>query len=293
MAFLRETTVTGTLNVSTSVNATSFVTATGQNPVNTARIFANSDSELIANGINLINTATIQVSVVSGVGGNANVGFSVIGGGTQGTQGVQGTTGTGTQGPAGTSQGVQGVQGTQGVQSVQGIQGTSGVGGGASVAVSVSAPGSPSANDLWWASEEGMLKIYYDDGNTTQWVDAVASPLSEVAAGSTFKTISIPDPVATDNIALFRTQTSMTISKIISVLRGSSTPSVTFSVKYGADRSTAGTEVVTSGITCTNVTTGLHTTSFNNPTIPANNYVWMLVTAQSGTVNELNMQLVF
>ena len=45
---------------------------------NTARISANGGSTQIkANGVNFINTETVQVSVTSGVAGNANVGFTV------------------------------------------------------------------------------------------------------------------------------------------------------------------------------------------------------------------------
>jgi hypothetical protein len=47
-----------------------------------------------------------------------------------------------------------------------------GGGGGASVTVSTTAPSSPSDGDLWWNSEEGRLKIYYNDGSSSQWVDA-------------------------------------------------------------------------------------------------------------------------
>jgi hypothetical protein len=54
--------------------------------------------------------------------------------------------------------------------------------GGANVTVSDSAPSSPSAGDLWWESDVGRLKIYYDDGNTQQWVDA--SPSSNTVGGS-------------------------------------------------------------------------------------------------------------
>jgi len=46
------------------------------------------------------------------------------------------------------------------------------VGGGASVTISATAPATPTAGDLWWSTEEGTLKIYYDDGDSVQWVDA-------------------------------------------------------------------------------------------------------------------------
>lgn len=46
------------------------------------------------------------------------------------------------------------------------------VSGGASVTVAATAPGSPSAGDLWFDSTYGRLMIYYQDANTSQWVDA-------------------------------------------------------------------------------------------------------------------------
>lgn len=41
-----------------------------------------------------------------------------------------------------------------------------------SVTSSAIAPSSPNNNDLWWDSEVGRLKIYYNDGDSAQWVDA-------------------------------------------------------------------------------------------------------------------------
>ena len=51
-------------------------------------------------------------------------------------------------------------------------QSGSGGGGGANVSISLTAPSTPSAGDLWWKTDEGSLKINYDDGDSTQWVDA-------------------------------------------------------------------------------------------------------------------------
>ena len=50
-------------------------------------------------------------------------------------------------------------------------------GGGANVTISDTAPGSAQAGDLWWESDKGRLKIYYNDTDSTQWVDA-SPPLS-------------------------------------------------------------------------------------------------------------------
>ena len=49
---------------------------------------------------------------------------------------------------------------------------STGGGSGATVTTDDSAPSSPSDGDLWWKSDEGRLKVYYADANSSQWVDA-------------------------------------------------------------------------------------------------------------------------
>lgn len=51
-------------------------------------------------------------------------------------------------------------------------QSGAGGGGGANVSISLTAPTTPSTGDLWWKTDEGSLKINYNDGDSTQWVDA-------------------------------------------------------------------------------------------------------------------------
>tara|TARA_B100001094_G_scaffold37216_2_gene31440 strand:- start:5497 stop:6993 length:1497 start_codon:yes stop_codon:yes gene_type:complete len=48
---------------------------------------------------------------------------------------------------------------------------TGGGASGANVTISDTAPTSPSVGDLWFKSDEGRLKIYYNDGDSIQWVD--------------------------------------------------------------------------------------------------------------------------
>ena len=63
---------------------------------------------------------------------------------------------------------------------------TGGGSGGATVPTQDTAPLNPIDGDLWWKSDDGVLKVYYDDGNTTQWVDA--SPAGGGATVSTSDT---------------------------------------------------------------------------------------------------------
>ena len=98
----------------------------------------------------------------------------ITGSGAQGTQGQQGITGAGTQGITG-AQGIQGntgagTQGTQGQQGIQGIQGVKGT----KVTAAATPPTFPSVNDFWWNSDYGVLMVYYDDGDSQQWVSAMS-----------------------------------------------------------------------------------------------------------------------
>jgi hypothetical protein len=107
------------------------------------------------------------------------------------------------------------------------------------------------------------------------------------------KSIAIENPTASEKWVLFFTESAITVAKIEAVLLGSSTPSVTFSIRYGTDISGAGTEVVTSGITVTSVSTGSATTSFNSASVPASNFVWITTSAQSGTVTALQVSVIY
>jgi hypothetical protein len=40
------------------------------------------------------------------------------------------------------------------------------------ISIQDDAPSTPQTGDLWWESDAGKLKIYYDDGASKQWVDA-------------------------------------------------------------------------------------------------------------------------
>ena len=60
---------------------------------------------------------------------------------------------------------------------------------GANVTISDTAPGLPSAGDLWWESDTGRLKIRYQDVDSAQWVDA-SPPLSSALSSDAPTTAS-------------------------------------------------------------------------------------------------------
>lgn len=103
---------------------------------------------------------------------------------------------------------------------------------------------------------------------------------------------SLENPSATEDASIGATPVAITITKMYAVLVGSSTPSVTWTIRHGTDRSAAGAEVVTGGTTTTAIN-GSTVTSFNDATIVADSYIWLETTAQSGTVLELLVTIIY
>ena len=58
----------------------------------------------------------------------------------------------------------------------------------AKAAISENPPTNAAAGDMWWKSDEGTMKVYYNDGDTSQWVDAspVGDPFENVYASVAF-----------------------------------------------------------------------------------------------------------
>lgn len=102
------------------------------------------------------------------------------------------------------------------------------------------------------------------------------------------RSITIAGPQAGDSFTLFRTQSDTAIASVTGLVSGGS---VTYELRYAADRSTAGT-LATVSDTVTNTTTGDAATVQNMP-MPASRWVWVDITATSGTVDEFNLTIGF
>ena len=108
-----------------------------------------------------------------------------------------------------------------------------------------------------------------------------------------YKSITIEDPTASEDLSMFFTNKALTILEMRAVLVGSATPSVTMTIRHGTDRNAAGAEAVTGGTVVTSTTTGSDITVFNDATIVADSFVWLETTAQSGTVTELHVTIIY
>jgi len=105
--------------------------------------------------------------------------------------------------------------------------------------------------------------------------------------------LSMPSPQVNDRRILLRAPQALTISRLDAVLTGGTSPSISISLRHGADVSAAGTAATTDPITVTSTTTGSASTSFQSPDIPAGGWLWLEVTAVNGAPQALTVAMLF
>ena len=127
-----------------------------------------------------------------------------------------------------------------------------------------------------------------EDGDVLTWIDNLNRWESKPPVNDAPRSITIAGPQIGDSFTLFRTTRETTITSAIALVSGGS---VTYELRYAADRTTAGT-LATVSDTVTNTTTGDAATVQNQP-IAVDSYVWVEITAVSGTVDEFNLSVAF
>jgi len=101
--------------------------------------------------------------------------------------------------------------------------------------------------------------------------------LSHLIKPTLQKTMTIPAPQTTDDFVIMRPDVAITIQEVVAVVCGGTSPSCNVAVYKHADRSNAGTTVVTS-VAVTNVTTGQALTVITAGSanvVAANEWVWI------------------
>ena len=114
--------------------------------------------------------------------------------------------------------------------------------------------------------------------------EGVAGPRGSAAP----KTVVITLPYPGDNVTLFYAPAALTLTAVRGLVRGTNA-AASFEVRYGLDRSAAGTVAASSG-TITNKTTGLAVAVVNMP-IAAGSYVWLVVISSGEGTTELSVAL--
>lgn len=126
------------------------------------------------------------------------------------------------------------------------------------------------------------------DADYIGWSEAMQHWMPFPVPNSAPRSITIAGPLLNDSFTLFRTTRETTINSVVGLVSGGS---VTYELRYAADRTTVGT-LATVSDTVTNTTTGDAATVQNQP-IPAARYVWVVITAVTGTVTEFNLSIAF
>jgi hypothetical protein len=106
------------------------------------------------------------------------------------------------------------------------------------------------------------------------------------------RSITVENPTSSENIPIFYTTVALVISSIRGVVKGTGSPSVTYSVKSASDLTSGSPAVHANAITVTNTTTGANAT-LSEVNIAANSWVWLETSATGGTVTGLNVTLAF
>lgn len=123
-------------------------------------------------------------------------------------------------------------------------------------------------------------------------LDDTSTGAQKVTLGINFtKSITVESPTSSEDISMFFTDIAITIVQAMAVLVGSATPSVTYQVRHDTDRNATGNALLASPQAVTSTTSGQENTSFSDATIPANSFVWLETTAQSGTVASFHLTL--
>lgn len=105
-------------------------------------------------------------------------------------------------------------------------------------------------------------------------------------------TLTLEDPGGAEDIAMGFTFVAITVIEVQAVVVGTS-PSVTIDPYHNTDRSGGGggTDILDAATAVTSTTTGSNLTSFNDATIPADSWIVLATTAQSGTVTQMTVTI--
>jgi len=119
---------------------------------------------------------------------------------------------------------------------------------------------------------------------------------TDILATYKTKNFSITDPVQGDNLMghIWEVGREFTITKVVTVLQGSSSQSVTWSLKHHTNRSSATPfELVNNGSTTTSTTIGNTISSFNNAVVGPNEFIWITISATAGVVDAIHFTVYY
>jgi len=128
-----------------------------------------------------------------------------------------------------------------------------------------------------------------EDGDVLMWIDNYQRWESKPPANASApRSITITYPEIGDSFTLFRASRDLTIANVSALVSGGS---VTYQLKYDADRTASGT-AATASSTVTSTTTG-DTATIQNQPVAADDWVWVEITVVTGAPVEFNLSVAF
>jgi len=165
--------------------------------------------------------------------------------------------------------------------------------------LSITQPGvnySPTTDATYGTNTAHLAAHLRGIGLVLEDVSPAVTKLAGIEAGAEAndvqtKSITIEAPTTTEDISFFYAPVAMTISEMVTVLVGSPTPSLAWTLRHSTDRSAVGNEVITGGSTANSTTTGNVLTSFNDATVPANSFLWVETASPSTNVTSFQLSV--
>lgn len=105
-------------------------------------------------------------------------------------------------------------------------------------------------------------------------------------------TVVIDTPTSTENVGLLFNNENIEVLKVSSVLLGGTSPEVTWELCFNTSRS-GGCSTITTLFTTNSTTTGNIASSFDAPTINANNWIWIETTGMTGDPDQLMITVIY
>lgn len=107
------------------------------------------------------------------------------------------------------------------------------------------------------------------------------------------KGLVIKSPQAGDELTIWIAGRTTTLTKLSSVLVGSASPQVNWTLRTDSSRAAAGTEIITGGSSTTSTTTPNVVTSFDFPFLLNGRLLWIEIASVSGSVEEFHLSAQF
>lgn len=109
--------------------------------------------------------------------------------------------------------------------------------------------------------------------------------------------IWLPNPQSGERRMILRAPQALTLSRLDALLSGGSSPSVSVSLRHGPDASAAGTAITSTPVTISSsnagTSTGTVVNNFQAPVVPMDYWLWLEVTAVSGSPAGLTVAVRF